>query len=145
MLLSICLILSIYQELIMWSYLLWFGSRQMSWPMELKGQSAGEVLGKVSLTQKENNKQQARTDTSMQCPSSLDVVWQLWCLELQPLGTMKRGNTNTSEWKGEWTQVLVIILPAKQSRLLSVLSCLLLVKLFVSAAWSKMLSYGLLM
>lgn len=48
-----------------------------SWPMEPKGQSAGELLGKISLTQKENNKKQKQVP-SMECPAfSLDVVCHL--------------------------------------------------------------------
>lgn len=39
-----------------------------SWPVEPKGQSALELLGKVSLTQKENNNKQAKTDTQYGMP-----------------------------------------------------------------------------
>lgn len=104
-----------------------------------QGQSAEGASGKGFFNPKRKQQKQARTDTSMQCPLLLWMLSDNCDVELQPLGTMKRGDTSASKWKGNELQALVIILPVKPSCLLSVLSCLLLVKLFISAAWSKML------
>lgn len=48
------------------------------WPAELKGQFVGELLGKVPLTPKENNKQ-TKLILSVDCPSPLHWILSVAC------------------------------------------------------------------